>query len=102
MNAVEHLLEVRNVIGEGPVWHSQEESLYWVNFIEQFQILRFAPQTGRLDIYETGMPVMTLGLCQKGGMVAATARGMPGGVSKGGQIVIRCRIVLASDSTTRP
>jgi sugar lactone lactonase YvrE len=76
MNTVEHLLEVRNVIGEGPVWHSQEESLYWVNFIEQFQILRFAPQTGRQDVYETGMPVMALGLCQKGGMVAATARGI--------------------------
>ena len=24
MAEVEHVLEIRNVIGEGPVWHSQE------------------------------------------------------------------------------
>ncbi len=45
MGEVEHVLEVRNVIGEGPVWHSQEGFLYWVNFIEQYQILRFSPET---------------------------------------------------------
>jgi sugar lactone lactonase YvrE len=76
MAEVEHVLEIRNVIGEGPVWHSQENCLYWVDFIEQFQILRFAPQTRRLDVFETGMPVMALAIRKTGGFVAATAKGL--------------------------
>ena len=31
---VEHVCEVRNVIGEGPIWNSQEGNLDWVDFIE--------------------------------------------------------------------
>jgi sugar lactone lactonase YvrE len=76
MAEVEHVLEVRNVIGEGPVWHSQDECLYWVNFIEQFQILRFSPQTRHLDVFETGEPVMALGIRKAGGFIAATGKGI--------------------------
>jgi sugar lactone lactonase YvrE len=76
MAEVEHVLEVRNVIGEGPVWHSQEGSLYWVNFIGQYQILRYSPQTKHLEVFETGMPVMALGIRKAGGFIAATAQGI--------------------------
>ena len=76
MAEVEHILEVRNVIGEGPVWHSQEGFLYWVNFIEQYQVLRFSPQTRRLEVFETGIPVMALGIRKAGGFIAATAKGI--------------------------
>jgi sugar lactone lactonase YvrE len=76
MAEVEHILEVRNVIGEGPVWHSQEGLLYWVNFIEQYQVLRFSPQTQRVEVFETGMPVMALGIRKAGGFIAATANGI--------------------------
>ena len=76
MAEVEHVLEIRNVIGEGPVWHSQEGCLYWVNFIGQYQILRFSPQTQRLEVFETGMPVMALGIRKAGGFIAATAKGI--------------------------
>lgn len=76
MAEVEHVLEVRNVIGEGPVWHSQEECLYWVNFIEQYQILRFFPQTRRMEVFETGVPVMALGIRKAGGFIAATGLGI--------------------------
>jgi sugar lactone lactonase YvrE len=76
MAEVEHVLEIRNVIGEGPVWHSQEECLYWVNFIEQFQILRFSPQSRHMDVFETGVPVMALGIRKAGGFIAATGKGI--------------------------
>jgi sugar lactone lactonase YvrE len=76
MAEVEHVFEVRNVIGEGPVWHSQEECLYWVNFIEQYQILRFFPQTRRMEVFETGVPVMALGIRKAGGFIAATGQGI--------------------------
>jgi sugar lactone lactonase YvrE len=76
MAEVEHVLEVQNVIGEGPIWHSQEGFLYWVNFIEQCQILRFSPQVRRLDVFETGIPVMALGIREAGGFIAATGKGI--------------------------
>jgi sugar lactone lactonase YvrE len=76
MAEVEHVLEVRNVIGEGPVWHSEEQCLYWVNFIEQFQILRFSPQTRHMDVFETGVPVMALAIRKAGGFIAATGKGI--------------------------
>src|ERR1700677_1840703 len=76
MAEVEHVLEVHNVIGEGPVWHSQEGFLYWVNFIGQYQILRFSPQTRRVEVFETGMPVMALGIRKTGGFIAATSKGI--------------------------
>jgi sugar lactone lactonase YvrE len=73
---VEHVLEVRNVIGEGPVWHSQEGFLYWVNFIGDYQISRFSPQTRKVEIFETGKPVMALGIRKAGGFIAATSNGI--------------------------
>jgi len=76
MAEVEHVLDVRNVIGEGPIWHSGEQSLYWVNFIEQHQILRFSPQTGRVKVFDTGVPVMALGIREKGGFIAASGKGL--------------------------
>jgi len=76
MAEVEHVLEIHNVIGEGPVWHSQEGFLYWVNFIGQFQILRFSPYTRRIEVFETGMPVMALGIRKTSGFIAATAKGI--------------------------
>ncbi len=76
MAEVEHVLAAGNVIGEGPVWHSQEESLYWVDFVEHHQILRFNPQTRQLDVFETGIPVMALGIRKAGGFIAATANGL--------------------------
>ena len=76
MAEVEHVLEIRNVIGEGPVWHSREASLYWVNFIGQYQILRFSPQARRFEVFDTGIPVMALGIRQAGGFIAATSKGL--------------------------
>ena len=76
MAEVEYVLEVGNVIGEGPLWHSLDESLYWVDFVEHHQILRFTPQTRRLDVFETGVPVMALGIREAGGFVAATGKGL--------------------------
>jgi sugar lactone lactonase YvrE len=76
MAEVEHILEIRNVIGEGPIWHSREGFLYWVNFIGEFQILRFSPRTRQLDVFATAMPVMALGIRKAGGLLAATAKGI--------------------------
>jgi sugar lactone lactonase YvrE len=47
-----------------------------VDFVEHHQILRFTPQTRRLDVFETGVPVMALGIRKAGGFVAATGKGL--------------------------
>jgi sugar lactone lactonase YvrE len=73
---VEHVLEVHNVIGEGPIWNSQEGNLYWVDFIEHHQILQFSPRTRHLETFETGIPVMALAIRKAGGFIAATSKGI--------------------------
>jgi hypothetical protein len=45
-----------------------------VNFIEQFNILRFSPREGRLETFETGVPVMALGIRKSGRFIAATGK----------------------------
>jgi sugar lactone lactonase YvrE len=47
-----------------------------VNFIGQYQILRFAPQARRFEVFETCMPVMALGIKKNGGFIAATSKGI--------------------------
>ena len=76
MTDIEHVTKVQNVIGEGPIWHSEEESLYWVNFIEQFQISKYNPERRTLEVFDTGMPVMALGIRKAGGFIAASAKGI--------------------------
>ena len=47
-----------------------------MNFIGEFQILRFSPRTRHLDVFATAMPVMALGIRKAGGFLAATAKGI--------------------------
>jgi sugar lactone lactonase YvrE len=76
MGEIEHVCEVGNVIGEGPIWNSDEGNLYWVDFIENHQILQFSPKTRQLRKFETGIPVMALAIRKAGGFIAATSKGI--------------------------
>jgi sugar lactone lactonase YvrE len=77
MGEIEHVCEVGNVIGEGPIWNSDEGNLYWVDFIENHQILQFSPKTRQLQKFETGIPVMALAIRKAGGgFIAATSKGI--------------------------
>lgn len=76
MNVVEHVLDVQNVIGEGPIWHSQEQALYWVDFIENHHIYRFYPQTGKSEQFDVGLPVTALGIRSCGGLITTTQKGI--------------------------
>lgn len=74
VNEVEHVLSVQNKLGEGPLWHAQEQALYWVD-IESDCFYRWSPETGKLDRFEVGLPVGVLGFRQAGGIVLATRDG---------------------------
>lgn len=74
VNEVEHVLPVQNKLGEGPLWHAQEQALYWVD-IESDCFYRWSPETGKLDSFEVGLPIGALGFRQAGGLVLATRDG---------------------------
>lgn len=73
-NEVEHVLQVQNKLGEGPRWHVQEQTLYWVD-IESDCFYRWTPGTGNLDRFDVGLMVGSLGFRRAGGLVLATRAG---------------------------
>jgi sugar lactone lactonase YvrE len=74
MEEVEHLLACGDSLGEGPIWNSAEQALYWVD-IGQNLIQRLDPFSGRHNIYDAGLPVTALGFRASGGLIMATGRG---------------------------
>ena len=73
---VENLLGVQNELGESPVWHPREQTLYWVNFAAHPAIYRFAPQLSKLEVFPVGVPISAIGWRQSGGLIAATCSGI--------------------------
>ncbi len=59
VNEVEHVLAAQNKLGEGPVWSSEEQALYWVD-IESNCFCRLYPTTGKYEVFDVGVPVGVL------------------------------------------
>ena len=74
MHDVEHVLAVRNKLGEGPVWRADEQALYWVD-IERNCFYRFYPRSGRYDNFDVGEMIGVLAIRAAGGLVMATQKG---------------------------
>jgi sugar lactone lactonase YvrE len=74
MTDVEHILASHNELGEGPLWHADEQALYWVD-IEAGRIHRFYPDVGKHDVFELGIPIGALSFRAGGGLVLATRDG---------------------------
>jgi len=74
MGEVEHVLAVKNKLGEGPVWSSKEQVLYWVDIASQC-FYRFHQKAGKYEVFDVGLPVGVLALRASGGLVMATKRG---------------------------
>lgn len=74
MSDVEHVLAVKNQIGEGPVWHADAQALYWVD-IDAHCFYRLDPSTGRYERFDVGLPVGCLAFRKTGGLVLATQKG---------------------------
>ncbi|MBN1994454.1 MAG: SMP-30/gluconolactonase/LRE family protein [Anaerolineae bacterium] len=74
MNKLEHVLAVRNELGEGPLWHPEEQALYWVD-IPRHNFHRLIPATGRHEVIAVGLPIGVLAFRAAGGLVMATRDG---------------------------
>ena len=71
---VEHLLKLGNEVGEGPLWSSENQTIYWVD-IPKHLIYRYARENENLEVFDVGLPVGALALRESRGIVAATKRG---------------------------
>lgn len=72
--AIEHVLASQNKLGEGPVWDTEEQALYWVD-IENSRFCRLQPASGAFETVDVGVPVGVLALRERGGLVMATKAG---------------------------
>jgi sugar lactone lactonase YvrE len=75
MNDVDHVLAVKNLLGEGPVWVAEEQALYWID-IEGLKVFRFYPTTGRWESFDVSVPITALAARASGGFVTATMNGL--------------------------
>jgi sugar lactone lactonase YvrE len=75
MEQVERLLPVRNQLGEGPLWRTDEQALYWVD-IEGKAYHRYIPATGEQERVEVGVLLGVMRFRRSGGMVMATSAGI--------------------------
>lgn len=74
MAEVEHLVSSQSKLGEGPVWHPQEQALYWLD-IYQGKLHRYDPNTPLHQVVELGLLISAMGLRQNGGLVMSTKKG---------------------------
>jgi sugar lactone lactonase YvrE len=74
VNEVEHVLSVQNELGEGPLWHPEEQALYWVDICRNC-FYRYQPTTRKLEAFDVGVAVSALAMREAGGLVMATKRG---------------------------
>lgn len=64
----------RNILGEGPLWHPQEQALYWVD-IPKFELHRLEPQTGVHRYWQFHTEIGCIALHANGGLIAALRTG---------------------------
>lgn len=61
MSLTRLLVDSKNMVGEGPLWHPEERSVYWTD-VNRFTIERYALQTGEKKMWRFGEPVCALSL----------------------------------------
>lgn len=68
------LLDARARLGESPLWHPQEQRLYWVD-IDGHNIHRTDPATGIDEVIQVGGPIGCIARRRRGGLIAAMQDG---------------------------
>ncbi len=74
MSNVEHILPCRNKLGEGAVWSTDEQKLYWVD-IRNNSFSRFDPASDKQEVFQVGVAIGVLAQRASGGLVMATKNG---------------------------
>lgn len=74
MTEVQHVFGSQDLLGEGPLWDPQSQTLYWVD-IENQRYHRLQPGSGTHQVTAVGLMASALAQRQPGGLVMATDRG---------------------------
>lgn len=74
MNEIEFLVESRCALGEGPLWHPEEQVLYWLDIMGK-DLHRFDPSTGEHTVTGLGVMASAMGARRDGSFVMATSQG---------------------------
>jgi len=71
---LEHVCAAQAELGEGPIWHPDEQVLYFVD-IMRGRLHQFNPETGNHTVTELGVVIGSMGVRAAGGWVMATRKG---------------------------
>lgn len=74
MAEVTQVLASRNRLGEGSLWNSKEQELYWVDILDG-TFWRWHRATGAHEIFHVGIPIGVMAFRVGGGLVMATKKG---------------------------
>jgi sugar lactone lactonase YvrE len=87
MTAVDCVLEIRSILGEGPIWDEAQKCLYWLD-LRKPAIYRFDPKSGKNSKIKASLASYVGGMVlrAKGGMMVADQRGIFGLDPKTGQM----------------
>jgi len=75
MLQIEHFLPAQNQLGECPLWHPEEEVMYWVD-IEGERFHRYSLEKGKGDSIQVGQPIGCLAFRASGGLVLGLRDGL--------------------------
>jgi sugar lactone lactonase YvrE len=50
MPEIELIHEAKDILGEGPIWHPEEQALYWCDNLKS-DVKRYDPKTGAVEVY---------------------------------------------------
>jgi sugar lactone lactonase YvrE len=75
MSRVEHVLSAGCELGEGPLWHPQENALYWTDILGR-KIHRYQPSSGQHTTFPTGEGVGSFAFRKGGGFLLAAGSGL--------------------------
>ena len=71
---VERVLEVKAILGEGPIWDADAKVLWWLDIVGK-NLHRFHPDSGRDESWKVGQMPGTVVCRQKGGVMLAVEEG---------------------------
>src|SRR5579859_420296 len=71
MSDIEHFLATHNTLGEGSLWSVAEQTLYWVDIVNDCY-WRLNPQTGAPEVVPVGSSIGVMAQRASGGLVMAT------------------------------
>jgi len=87
VNNVDLVLDAKAELGEGPIWHSQKQLLYWVD-IENHLVHIYDPKTNQDRPINVGQRVGTVVPRKSGGLMVAVHKGFASLDPESGELTI--------------